>query len=219
MGQPSWPSLYPKRRDNGLGRDSYSRSGRFLGVVIRSMGTFHLEGGFLAPASKPAVNLPALLVATSIGVASGTAVFLSLENGGTTETQLIAMPVTKEATHAGVQLEIRSSSRPALNHSSALLVTDSAQATRIANGDTSSTSSGSRAAPAGPSVDNRAELVPKQSATSGAETAVSTNVDGREQAQLEHDTQKQRRLMVHRRRYYARHLANRLLVSPILRPW
>ena len=52
---------------------------------MRSMGTFRFEGGFLAPASKPAGNLLALLVATSIGVASGTAVVLSLENGGTTE--------------------------------------------------------------------------------------------------------------------------------------
>jgi hypothetical protein len=177
---------------------------------MRSMGTFHLEGGFLAPASKPAGNLLAFLVATSIGVASGTAVVLTLENGGTTETQLIAMPVTKEPAYASVQLEARSSSRPALNHSTALLVTDSAPATRIANGDAGSISSGSQP-PSG--------LVPKQSPTSGPATAVSTNVGRQEQVQLEHDPQKQARLMVHRRRYYAPHLATRLLVSPILRPW
>lgn len=183
---------------------------------MRSMGSFHLEGGFLAPASKPAGNLLALLVATSIGVASGTAVVLSLENGGTTETQLIAMPVTKEPAHAGVQLEARSSSRPALNHSSDLLVTDSAQATRIANGNASSVSSGSQPPSAG---NDQAGLVAKQSPISGAVTAVSTNVGRQEQAQSEHDPQKQPRLIVHRRRYYTPRLANRLLVSPILRPW
>jgi hypothetical protein len=158
---------------------------------MRSMGSFHLEGGFLAPASKPAGNLLALLVATSIGVASGTAVVLSLEYGGTTETQLTTMPATKEPARDGVQLEARSSSRPALNHLSALPVTDSAQA----------------------------GLVLKQSPISGAVTAVSTNVGRQEQAQSEHDSQKQPRLIVHRRRYYAPRLANRLLVSPILRPW
>ena len=158
---------------------------------MRSMGSFHLEGGFLAPASKPAGNLLALLVATLIGVASGTAVILCLENGGTTETQLTAMPATMEPARAGVQLETRSSSRPALNHSSALPVTDSAQA----------------------------GLVLKQSPISSAVTTVSTNVGRQEQAQLERDPQKQPRLIVHRRRYYAPRLANRLLVSPILRPW
>ena len=158
---------------------------------MRSMGSFHLEGGFLAPASKPAGNLLALLVATSIGVASGTAVVLSLENGGTTETQLTAMSATKEPARAGVQLEAPSSSRPALNHSSASPVTDSPQA----------------------------DLILRQSPTGGAAPAVSTNVGRQEQAQSEHDPQKQPRLIVHRRRYYAPRLANRLLVSPILRPW
>jgi hypothetical protein len=183
---------------------------------MRSMGTFHLDGGFLAPASKPAGNLLALLVATSIGVASGTAVVLSLKNGGTTETQLAAMPVTKEPAYANVQLQAHSSSRPALNHSSAVPVRDSAQATRIANEDASSMSSGSQPPSAG---NDQAGLVPKQSPTSGAVTAVSVHVGRQEQAQLEHDPQKQPRLMVHRRTYYAPRLANRLLVSPILRPW
>ena len=181
----------PKRRDNGLGPDFHPGSGRFLVVAMRSMGTFHLDGGFLAPASKPAGKLLALLVATLIGVASGTAVILCLENGGTTETQLTAMPATKEPAYAGVQREAPSPAPPALNQASALPVTDSAQA----------------------------DLILRQSPTGGAAPAVSTNVGRQEQAQSEHDPQKQPRLMVHRRRYYAPRLANRLLVSPILRPW
>ena len=158
---------------------------------MRSMGSFHLEGGFLAPASKPAGNLLAFLVAMLIGVASGTAVILCLETGGTTQTQLTGMPVTKEPAYAGVQREAPSPAPPALNHSSASPLTDSAQA----------------------------DLVLRQSPIGGAAPAVSTNVGRQEQAQSEHDPQKQPRLMVHRRRYYAPHLANRLLVSPILRPW
>jgi hypothetical protein len=178
------------------------------------MGTFHVEGGFLAAASKPAGDLLALLVATLICVASGTAVVLSLENGATTETQPTAMPVTKG--QARVQLQALSSSRPALKHSSALSATDSAQAARIENGDANSMSSGSQPPSAG---NDDAGLAPKQSPTSEAVTAVSTNVGRLEQPQLEHDPQKEPRLMVHRRRYHAPRLANRLLVSPILRPW
>lgn len=204
VGRLSSP-LPPKRHDNGPGPGFCSRSGRFLGVAMRSMGTFHLEGGFLAPASKPAGSLLALLVATLICVTSGTAVVLSLENSGTTEIQLTAMPVTKEPAHAGVQLQGQSSSRLTLNYLS-----------RIANEDARSVSSASQP----PSAENdQADLGPKQSPTGGAVLGASTNVGREEQAQSGPDPQKQPRLMVHRRRYYAPRLANKLLVSPILRPW
>jgi hypothetical protein len=49
---------------------------------MRSMGTFHLDGGFLAPVSKPAGNLLAFLVAMLIGVASVLPLFSAWKTAG-----------------------------------------------------------------------------------------------------------------------------------------
>ena len=167
-------------------------------------GTFHAGWGGLAPAPSFLRVALAVFVATVVGAVSGVAVVLSLLNGHTLETPPIAMLTRKtidlaQDANSGIRREgPQPTSVPEVNYSSASLSTD-------------------KPLPRNATIPtNQPTVVRGETVSDAVVTSTSSTAKQQEQTRF---NPRQRRLVVHHRRFYSRRFANMFGNLPLARFW